>query len=283
MKKKFNIIFNEERIIMKIISWNCCQSFRDKIHTIFEEDLKADMDADIYVICECENPDEPHPDYKEYNKLIKELFQDNYYWIGNHHFKGLGIFAKDNVDLKEIKTRGNYEFFKIFRVNNSFNLLTIWVQDEDKEKGLNPYVEMIHDFFDDNTELFDENLIICGDFNSSTVFNPEHRVKDSNGNAKDHTNLNNKFNSKGLFSVYHELSNEENGKEKQKTFFQSWHLNYSFHLDYVYANKDIIEKTTLIEKGKRYNKDLHNKFEILDYSKWACLSDHLPIVFEFDI
>ena len=44
----------------------------------------------------------------------------------------------------------------------------------DKEKGLNPYVQMIHDYFDANEKLFDENLIVCGDFNSNAVFNPKH-------------------------------------------------------------------------------------------------------------
>ena len=136
-------------------------------------------------------------------------------------------------------------------------------------------------FFDANMDLFDENLIVCGDFNSSVVFNEKHKSKDKNGNAKDHTNLNIKLNNKGLFRVYHELSNEENGEEKQKTFFQSWHLNYSFHLDYIYANKEIIEKTILIENGKKVYEDLPNKFEILDYWKWISLSDHLPLVFEF--
>lgn len=265
---------------MKIISWNCNELFRDKLPLILEKDSKTNLDGDIYVIPECENPDEPNPKYKEYKMLIDEVFGD-YYWVGKYHYKGLGIFAKENVDMKEIETNGDFEFFKAFRVNDSFNLLAIWVQDKDKEKGLNPYVEMIHDFFDANTELFDENLIICGDLNSSAVFNHHHRAKDENGNAKDHTNLNNKFNGKGLYSVYHELSNEESGQESQITFFQSKHLNYQFHLDYVYANKEIIEKTDLITKGKTIY-DLPNRFEILDHWKWVSLSDHLPLVFEFE-
>ena len=37
---------------MKIISWNCNGKFREKFKDILEED------ADMYVICECENPSE---------------------------------------------------------------------------------------------------------------------------------------------------------------------------------------------------------------------------------
>lgn len=267
---------------MKIMSWNCEEKFREDIKHIVEKGSKTYVDADIYVIPECENPDEQHPNYKEYKKLIEELFGDNYFWVGNIHHKGLGIFAKENINLEEIETNGNFEFFKAFRVNDSFNLLTIWVQKENEEKGLNPYVEMIHDFYDANLELFDENLIICGDLNSSVKFNYKHKAKDSNGNAKDHTNLDNKLNNKGLFSLYHELTNENNGEETQQTFFQARHLNNSFHLDYVYANRKLIEKTILIENGKTVYEDLPNKFQILDHWKWISLSDHLPLVFEFD-
>ncbi len=266
---------------MKIISWNCSTMFRDKINTIFNEDLKFDMDADIFVISACENPDEPNPKYEEYKKIVNEHFKDNYYWVGNVHYKGLGIFAKENVELKEIETEGNYEFFKMFRVNDSFNLLAIWVQNKNREKGLKPYVEMIHDFIDANIDLIDENLIICGDFFSSSVFNYKHKAKDKDGNVKNHTNLDKKLNSRGLYSIYHTLSNEENGKESQKTFFQSWHMNYPFHLDYFYTNKKMIESTKLIEKGRTNPTDLPNQFEILDYYKWTSLSDHLPLVFEF--
>ena len=263
---------------MKIMSWNCNGSFRDSIKEINRKDSKLYVDADIYVICECENPNEPLAKYEEY----KELVGNNYYWIGDLHYKGLGVFAKEDVDLKEIETNGNFEFFKALRVNDSFNLLAVWAQDKDKEKRLNPYVEMIHDFYDANTELFDENLIICGDFNSSTHFNNKHKSKDDDGNPKNHTNLDIKLNNNGLYSIYHTLSNEENGKETKQTFYQARHLNHYFHLDYVYACKEIIDETTLIENGKRTSEELHNTYEILDYYEWTCLSDHLPIVFEIE-
>ena len=46
------------------------------------------------------------------------------------------------------------------------------------------------------------------------------------------------------------------------TFFQSRHLNYSFHLDLVYAGKNVVKE-----------------FNILDQFKWVTVSDHLPIAF----
>lgn len=261
---------------MKIVSWNCNMNFREKIISITDENSENYVDADIYVICECENPRDPKPKYKNYKKTVEDFAGDNYYWIGDYHYKGLGIFAKENVKLEKIE--GLNEDFKNFiplRVNDSFNLLCVWAMPK--------YIEMIHDYFDANHEkLFDENLIMCGDFNSNAVFNHKHRAKDKNGNAKDHTNLDVKLNSKGLYSLYHKLSGEENGKESKFTFFQAKHLNVPFYLDYFYAYEEIIKKTELIDFWRKADDNLPNKFEILDKGEWITLSDHLPLVFEFD-
>lgn len=266
---------------MKIVTWNCAGKFREDYSSLIGEDSDIRVDADIYVIQECENPDEDLPKYKKYKELVGDLPGNNYFWIGDIHYKGLGIFAKEDVKLEEIETSGDFKHFKLFRVNDSFDLLCVWAMNKDKEIGLNPYVEMIHDFFEANEDKFNENLIMCGDFNSNNVFNKKHQAKDSDGNPKDHKHLNEKLNEKGLYSVYHELSGEENGEETQFTFFQARHLNDPYHLDYVYANKEIIKNTTLTKNGKKL-KDLPNEFEILDKRDWISLSDHLPVVFKFE-
>ena len=83
---------------------------------------------------------------------------------------GFENICKDNIKLEPIK--GLDERFKNFiavRVNDSFNLLAVWAMGADKEKGLNPYVEMIHDYFDANSELFDENRVMWGDFKVNKV------------------------------------------------------------------------------------------------------------------
>lgn len=229
---------------MKIISWNCNWKFREKFKELIKED------ADIYVIQECEDPTRAKSD--EY----KDFAENNYYWIGDSKDKGLGIFAKDNIELKPIK--GLDETFKNFiplRVNDSFNLLGVW--------AMPPYVEIIHDFFDANTSLFDENLIMCGDFNSNSIWDKEHRTKDNDGNAKDQTNLNRKLESCNLISAYHKLNNEKQGKESQSTFFLYRHLDRPYHIDYVYAADGIV-----------------NDLKILSADKWINLSDHIPIVFK---
>ena len=230
---------------MKVVSWNCASKFREKYTSIIEED------ADIYVICECEDP--ARAKVKEY----VEFAGDNYFWTGDLHYKGLGIFAKDRIKLEKLAEYCDTPFknFIALRVNDSFNLLGVWAMPK--------YVEMIHDYFDANSDLFDDNLIICGDFNSNAIWNNQHKTKDSEGNAKDQTNLNKKLNKKGLISAYHDLTSEKQGKETQYTFYLNWNLDKPYHIDYVYAAKDRVIG-----------------FKIGDANKWIELSDHVPITFE---
>lgn len=238
---------------MNFVSWNCSGAFREKFTSIIEED------ADIYVIQECEDPARTNSD--EY----KEFAGDNYFWIGDSKDKGLGIFAKDNVKLEKLDEYYDTDFknFIALRVNDSFNLLGVWTVKGQINGKKVEYVEMIHDFLDENISLFDENLIMCGDFNSNSIWDKQHRTKDNDGNAKDQTNLNRKLESCNLFSVYHELNNEEQGKESQSTFYLYRHLDKPYHIDYVYAAEDRV-----------------TDLKIGDVEKWINDSDHMPIVFE---
>ena len=223
---------------IKIVSWNCNGKFREKFEEIITED------ADIYVISECENPAESK------NEDYREFAGDNYFWTGDLHYKGLGIFAKDGITLEEIPNPNEeLKHFIALRVNDSFNLLGVWAMPK--------YVEMIHDYIDANEDLFNDNLVMCGDFNSNAVFNYHHPK------AKNHTRLNEKLESKDLFSVYHRLTGDEQGCEKSKTFYQARHLNNPFHMDFVYAGENVVKD-----------------FNILDHYKWITLSDHLPLVFK---
>ena len=61
---------------MKIIFWNVNGKFREKFTSIIEED------ADIYVIQECENPEETK--INEY----KDFAGENYFWTGDIHSLG---------------------------------------------------------------------------------------------------------------------------------------------------------------------------------------------------
>lgn len=266
---------------MRIVSWNCEMALWKKYEAIQNE-----FDADIYVIPECANPAKSKSEnYKEFAK--------NYIWIGENKNKGLGIFAK-NEDIKlkyigevnnkfaedylswgnvnedhigkfseedrkfdEIKEMGLLMEFRHFlpvRINNIFNLLAVW--------AMKPYVEVIHDFYNANKGLFNKNLVICGDLNSSIRFdeNGEHK-------GKNFGMLIEKLDNHGLVPVFHHFNEEEIlGHESKITYLHQKNSDNGFHLDHVFANPDIVDDLDIID----------------DVIKWKKLSDHFPVVFDFD-
>ena len=213
-------------------------AFRNKYKEISE------IDADIYVICECEDPNNTE------SKKYKE-FASNHYWIGDNKNKGLGIFAKDNIKLEPIPDNNqDLRYFIPLRVNDTFNLLGVWAMPD--------YVEMIHDYYNANRELFNENLVMCGDFNSNVVLDDHHK-------NKSFAMLIHYLKKDGLVGAYHNLNREKHGKESQATFFLTKKLNNPFHLDHVFSAPYITKY-----------------LQIIDNIKWIKMSDHLPIVFEID-
>ena len=106
---------------MKIVSWNCGGKFREKFQDIIV------VDADIYVIQECENP-------AECKSIAYIEFAHNYLWIGENKNKGLGVFAKNDIQLRE----NNWQKYCLrnflsVRVNDLFNLVAVW--------ACKPYIE----------------------------------------------------------------------------------------------------------------------------------------------
>lgn len=140
---------------MKIITWNANSKFREKYKEIQKQN------ADIYIIQECENP-------KNRTEEGYLKFSENSYWTGDLHYKGLGIFAKPEIKLEPIQvTDPTPQAFIPLRVNDSFNLLGMWTKD--------PYIEQFHDYYNNNPELFNQNLIIAGDMNSNKIWDKEHK------------------------------------------------------------------------------------------------------------
>ena len=48
------------------------------------------------------------------------------------------------------------------------------------------------------------------------------------------------FNSMNLKSIYHELSQEEEGKESVPTFYQYFHKDKPYHIDYVFSTPNLV-------------------------------------------
>lgn len=230
---------------MKIVSWNANGKFSEKFQAILEED------ADIYVIQECENP--LIIDSEEYAD-----FASNYFWVGENQYYGLGIFAKDNVKLKlmDFDAKGLRYFIPV-NVNDDFNLLGVWTNpDMDGTKTIY-YPKEITEYYEEHKDsgFFNEDMIICGDFNCNV------RLKGSH--AKNVYEVIEKLSECGLVDIYHYLTGEKEGEETKPTFYMYRHLDKPYHLDHIFSSSDKV-------------KDL----EIGAADKWLQLSDHVPLIFE---
>src|SRR5690625_4788610 len=129
---------------MKIISWNCNGKFREK-HKIIQK-----LNADIYVIQECENPElTKNKEYQEFGK--------NYLWFGKNKNKGLGIFASKDILLENNHWETHYlRNFISARINGSFNLLAVWTG--------KPYIEEYCVYQSIHIDKYNDEMIIIGDF-----------------------------------------------------------------------------------------------------------------------
>ena len=231
---------------MKIVTWNCNSKFSKKFPAIIEEN------ADIYVIQECDNPLIANSD--EYLE-----FASNYYWVGENQDYGLGIFAKDNVKLElvDLDDKGLRYFIPV-NVNDDFNLLAIWTNPDMGGNKVIHYPKEITKYYEAHkgSEFFNENMIICGDFNCDVrLINKTH--------GKNVYEMMDKLSEVSLIDVYHYLNDEIQGEESKSTFFMNRNLSKPFHLDHVFSAQDKV-------------KDL----QIPNPEYWMTLSDHVPLIFE---
>lgn len=221
-------------IELRIVSWNCNGAFRKKFKAIQK------LNSDIYVIQECENPNTTNDaEYKE--------FASNYIWVGYNN-KGLGIFAKNDITLKNNnwETYG-LEWFISCSINDNFSLLGIW--------GCCNYIEDIYVYLQIHNEKL-KNIIIGGDLNSNSCWDKQHRRRTHSAVVKQLENLN-------LYSCYHIMENEKQGQESKPTFYLYRNKEKSYHIDYFFCEKEKIQN-----------------FQIGEFEDWINLSDHMPIILD---
>ena len=239
---------------MRIVAWICCKFCHKKIDAIKK------FKADIYVISECEHP--TFPDSQKYKD-----FASNYLWIGANKDKsvsffdvGLGIFAKDDtVDLELVDLDDNgLRYFIPVTVDGKLNLLGVWTNPDMNGSKVAHYPKEITKYYEAHKDsgFFNEDMIICGDFNcDKRVLNNAHK--------KNVDEMIGKLSEINLIDVYHARNREEEGKELIPTFYMNYNLNKPYHLDHVFATQG---KVKCLKIG--------------DPDEWIELSDHMPLIFE---
>jgi exonuclease III len=228
---------------MKVISWNCNGGFRKKFH------LLDDFGADVLVIQECEDPSRSIESYKNWAK--------NYLWVGDNKNRGLGVFCRPEYNLLQLPfSSEELQIFLPCRINDAFNLVAVWTKMGNTKLQ---YIGQLWQYLQLNSARFENDIsAFIGDFNSNSNW-------DKSGRIWNHTEVVRKLNEMGLVSGYHQVFQEEQGKETKPTFYLHRNTNKPYHIDYAFVS------AALLEKGAA-------KFEIGKASEWLSSSDHLPII-----
>jgi exonuclease III len=227
---------------MKVVTWNCNGAFRNKFETI------SGFDADIYVIQECEDPEQcKHIQYKQWAK--------NYLWIGDSKNKGLGIFCKGNsqVSINEWEKNGTKHFISA-KINHDFDLIAVWNHHANSPNF--KYIGQFWKYLQVNKSRLDDCLIV-GDFNSNKIWDQWDR-------GWNHSDVVRELEEIGIRSIYHEFYNLQQGLELHPTFFLQRNPAKPYHIDFVFASKNRFGRIVSCEIG--------------DTSFWLSISDHLPII-----
>lgn len=227
---------------MKIVTWNCNGAFRRKF-----SELEKRLPADIYIIQECEDPNQSiNIDYKSWK---------GYVWIGDNKNKGLGIFYNESIKVKRLKWESqDYKYFLPIRINNQFDMLGCWCHKG--VTGTYNYIGQLWNYLKLNSNHLDE-LFVVGDFNANKIWDKKSR----NWNF---TNVVEILECHQIYSLYHVHENINFGVEEHPTLFLYKKKEKPYHIDYCFGSESLIEEIKMVNIG--------------DYNDWIGLSDHMPLI-----
>jgi len=222
---------------------------------------KADIilkhQPDILIVPECEGP----------NKLIfsaEAQKPTDSLWFGQNPNKGLGIFSYCNFRLKVLDVHeDSFKMVIPIAVSNEqfgFTLFAIWANNPKDPDG--HYITQVWKAINHYDALIrNRQTILVGDFNSNTIWDKPKRE----GN---HSTVVKKLEAKDIYSVYHKHFNQTQGTEQHPTLYMYRKKDKSYHIDYCFASKDILDHLNSVEVG--------------EYGFWCRYSDHVPVIVTFD-
>ncbi|MDL2261529.1 endonuclease/exonuclease/phosphatase family protein [Methanimicrococcus sp. OttesenSCG-928-J09] len=257
----------------KLVTWNCHQGkniFIKKLEKIVDR-----IEAEIYIIQEC-----PNPDTDPIKKILQDKNLKKVDWQGReNNISGVGIFIK-NEFYKEHEIHRivcekdqNGSFFVSCSIDKKLVILGIWIRDgREKNKRKYDYANLFMEYLKKHGDKINQNYIVAGDFNI------DGRIDDPKNTGEIFQTLY----GKGLVSAYVHKSNEKLGFEKQKTYYNSIKPKYvrepCSHVDFVFADSEKVgsanfePKDNWIYKNQNQSKNSNDVF-----------SDHLPLIVEIKL
>lgn len=249
---------------MKIVTWNCNGALRNKT-----EALDA-LDADVYVVQECENPAISTSKY--------QAWAGDYLWTGTSPHKGLGVFPKKRHTVRASEWHGVFsqpgvsnhspssswttddlKVFLPFVLNDTYQVLGVWTKADNAE--VFGYIGQLWKYLQiHRIQLKRKNTLLLGDFNSN-------RIWDKPDCWWNHSDVVQELDAINLHSVYHQQTQEAQGQETTPTFFLQRNLEKSYHIDYVFVSEDLMG---------------YSQLQIGKQDQWLSLSDHMPLTLSLE-
>lgn len=230
---------------MRLVTWNCNQAFRRK------QDRLLDLDPDIAVVPECENPAEKG-DWSEFS---------DWRWTGDNLHKGLGVFTRNGITITDTTEIAEADHF-LHVETDAVDVLAVWAMN-DKETPRQRYIGQIHTALETRPELVDENTVVAGDFNWSVMWDESPKSP----LCGDFADVCGALNENGLCSAYHAARGEKFGEETEPTFYMHKKEGRPYHIDYVFIGERIPGSDLEVTVG--------------EYRDWIEPSDHVPLIVAF--
>lgn len=226
---------------IRLITWNCNGAFRRKFQKI------AALDADILVIQECEDP-------ARSNDTAFQAFAQNHIWIGPTKNKGIGIFARPEIELAQVHLPLEpLELFLPLVINGQWPLLACWTRYANSPNFA--YIGQLWKLLQQHKAFLDHpTSILAGDLNSNSRWDQWDRWWN-------HSDVVNDLNSIGLESAYHRHFSESQGSETRPTLFHTKKLEKPYHIDYCFLNRAWHVKQVIVGEAEH----------------WLEVSDHMPV------
>jgi exonuclease III len=232
-----------------MVTWNAQMKFREKIKHLLP------FAPDILVIPECEAPEKWAKD-----GYINEVKQ--FLWFGDLPSKGIGILTMNPDFTLALHPAYNSKYRYIIPIQVSgkeeFILFAVWAQNI--KQRFYSYIGQIYLALKHYEPLLKQKCCIIGDWNSHKIFDSIKRV----GTHTDTVTFLEQFD---IHSAYHSYYQLQQGEEQHPTHFFRKELESPFHIDYIFASKDLLNQLDDIKIG--------------EHEKWLTHSDHMPIFTSF--
>lgn len=222
---------------MRLITWNCHHGDISSRLSLLEN-----FHADLIFLQEVKSP---------------QITNSHIQWFGTSEKKGHAIIASKDYSISCYDAETCDPFVVPLEINGktSLHVLMVWTQKHGEYiEELQSPIRKYHNF------LMDAPSVIVGDFNSSAIWDKNHRLF---SHSKMVSLLDETY---GLTSAYHERMKCRHGAERHPTLYHCYKPDRPYHIDYCF-----IPKTWRIAD-----------VSVGEYSEWISQSDHCPLIVDVE-